>query len=323
VLRVTPLARTRGRPLQTRMAEHVSVLYHEVLEYLRPQAGGRYIDGTAGAGGHTVGLLAASGPDGQVLALDRDPAAITFARQRLQPYGSRVILAQTNFGEMGTVARSHDFAAVDGIVLDLGLSSRQLADSQRGFSFLQDGPLDMRFDPSRGRTAADLVNNLRETELADLFWRYGEVHQSRKFARAIVRSRPIHSTGQLAELIAQEAGRRGRIHPATQVFQALRIAVNDELAALEEGLVAAAALLKPAGRLVVISFHSLEDRLVKQFFREQSRDCICPPEQPYCTCDTQPVLRLVTRKVVKPTDAEVIANPRSRSARMRVAERLP
>lgn len=305
------------------MAEHIPVLYHEVLEYLRPQAGGRYIDGTVGAGGHTAGLLAASEPDGQVLAFDRDPAAIVFAKEQLQQYGSRVIFVQASFGQMHSVAPIHGFDGVDGVVLDLGLSSRQLADAQRGFSFMQDGPLDMRFDPTQGRTAADLVNNLGESELAALFWRYGDVRQNRKFAQAVVRSRPISSTGQLAELIAQEAGRRGRIHPATQVFQALRIAVNDELVALAQGLRAAVELLKPAGRLAVISFHSLEDRMVKQFFRQLSRDCICPPEQPYCTCDTQPVLKLVTRKVVKPAETEIAANPRSRSARMRVAEKLP
>ena len=304
------------------MAEHVAVLCQEVLDYLRPQSGRRYIDGTVGAGGHTAAILAASGPDGLVLAFDRDPAAILFARQKLHEFGSRVFLVQANYAEMGSVAPGYGFAAVDGIVLDLGLSSRQLADDQRGFSFLQDGPLDMRFDPTQGKTAADLVNNLQETELAELFWRYGEVRQSRRFARAIVHNRPIESTGQLAGLIAQEAGRRGRIHPATQLFQALRIAVNDELLALEQGLSEAVKLLVPFGRLAVISFHSLEDRLVKQFFRQQSRDCICPPEQPYCNCDAQPALQLVTRKIVRPAEAEIAANPRSRSARMRVAEKL-
>ncbi|MCI0396225.1 MAG: 16S rRNA (cytosine(1402)-N(4))-methyltransferase RsmH [Chloroflexi bacterium] len=302
--------------------EHTPVLYQEVLEYLQPRPGGRYVDGTIGAGGHTAGLLAASAPDGRVLAFDRDPEAIAFARRRLSDFGDRVVFVQASYAAMAEEAPAHGFTAVDGVLLDLGLSSRQLADAERGFSFLQDGPLDMRFDPTAGRPAADLVNNLREAELADILWRYGEVRLSRKLARAIVRERPIRTTAQLAGLIAQETGRRDRIHPATQVFQALRIAVNDELGALEQGLAAAVDLLRPGGRLAVISFHSLEDRLVKQFIRRQSRDCVCPPEQPLCTCDAQAVLRPVTRKVVRPTDEEVAANPRSRSARLRVAERL-
>lgn len=289
---------------------------------MQPQPGGRYIDGTVGGGGHAAGLLAAVAPDGQVLAFDRDPAAITFARERLQADASRIIFVNASYADMGRLAPTLGFNQVDGVLLDLGLSSRQLNDSQRGFSFLQDGPLDMRFDPSKGVTAADLVNNLTEAELANLFWRYGEERLSRKLARAVAAARPLATTGQLRQVIEAAVGRRGKKHPATLVFQALRIAVNEELAAVEKGLDAGIQLLKPGGRMAVISFHSLEDRLVKRTFRELSRDCICPPQQPVCTCAARAVVRLVTRKAVQPGAAEVAANPRSRSARLRVVEKL-
>jgi 16S rRNA (cytosine1402-N4)-methyltransferase len=211
---------------------------------------------------------------------------------------------------------------VDGILLDLGLSSRQLADGMRGFSFSNDGPLDMRFDVEQGVTAAELINRLSEAELADLFWRYGEERRSRRIARAIVQERPIHTTHELAALVVRSIGRRRGRHPATKIFQALRIAVNDELGALRNGLTAALGLLSPAGRLAVISFHSLEDRLVKQTFRDWQLDCVCPPSQPICTCDKVAEVILVTRGAVKPSAQEVADNPRSRSARLRVAERL-
>jgi 16S rRNA (cytosine1402-N4)-methyltransferase len=305
------------------LPEHIPVLYQEVLEYLRPEPGRLYIDGTVGAGGHAVGLLQASAPDGRLLAFDRDPEAIAFSRRRLAEFNNRVVFVQASYAEMAGLAPEYGFGIVDGILLDLGLSSRQLEDAERGFSFMEDGPLDMRFDTTGGRSAADLLNTLPEAALAEIFWQYGEVRQNRKFARAIVRNRPLKTTGQLADLILQESGgRRGRIHPATQVFQALRIAVNDELGMLESGLEAAVKLLKPGGRLAVISFHSLEDRLVKNFIRDQSRDCICPPQQPFCTCDVEPTLKAVTRKVVRPSEQEIARNPRSRSAKMRVAARL-
>lgn len=304
-------------------AEHVPVLYQEVLEYLRPESGRLYIDGTVGAGGHSAGLLQASAPDGRLLAFDRDPAAIDFSKSQLAKFDDRVVFVQASYADMAALAPEMGFEKVDGILLDLGLSSRQLEDARRGFSFMQDGPLDMRFDTTRGRSASDLINNLSELALAEIFRDYGEVRQNRKYARAIVHQRPLETTGQLADLILQESGgRRGRIHPATQVFQALRIAVNDELGMLERGLEAAVKLLKPGGRLAVISFHSLEDRLVKNFIRDQGRDCICPPQQPVCTCDVEPTLKAVTRKVVRPSEKEVAENPRSRSAKMRVAERL-
>ncbi|MDX1613581.1 MAG: 16S rRNA (cytosine(1402)-N(4))-methyltransferase RsmH [Candidatus Promineifilaceae bacterium] len=304
------------------MEEHVPVLYQEVLDLLRPTSRGRYVDGTVGAGGHSAGILAASAPDGQVLAIDRDAEALRFARERLAPYGERVDFVQGSYADMALIARMHDFVPVDGVLLDLGLSSRQLADAERGFSFMTEGPLDMRFDQTAGRTAADLINNLSERALADILRRYGEVRQNRKLARAIVHERPFETTVELANLIEEQIGRRRRIHPATQVFQALRIAVNDELRTIEEGLKAAVEILRPGGRMAVISFHSLEDRIVKHFIREEEADCICPPSQPLCTCDKEQRLQRVNRKIIRPDEAEVEANPRSRSARLRVAEKV-
>ncbi len=293
---------------------------------LRPRAGGLYIDGTLGAGGHAAGILAASAPTGRLLAFDRDPEAIAYCRQRLAAEAERLVFLAASYADMGQLASVHGFAPADGIILDLGLSSRQLEQTERGFSFQRDGPLDMRFDQSRGSTAADLINNLTTEELADLFWRYGEERQSRRLARLIMAHRPLQRTGELADLVARHSprptGRRRRRHPATRIFQALRIAVNDELGALEQGLPAAVEVLRPGARLVVISFHSLEDRLVKQFFRRQSQDCICPPEQPVCTCDAAASLRLISRKAIKPGPEEVARNPRSRSARLRAAEKL-
>ena len=310
--------------------EHIPVLFDDVMELLQPRSGGRYIDGTLGGGGHTAGILEASAPDGQVLAFDLDPEAIAFARQRLESLGNghdsdRVAYVHASYAEMGRVAPEHNFENVDGILLDLGLSSRQLEEADRGFSFMREGPLDMRFDPTQETTAAELVNNLPVESLAGLFWRYGEERNSRRYARAIVDNRPIDTTTELAAIIEKEAPgwvRRKRIHPATQVFQALRIAVNRELESLETGLEAAVDLLKPGGRVAVISFHSLEDRFVKNYFRDLTKDCICPPRQPICTCDVEPVLRLVTRKPVMADEDEIEENPRSRSARLRVAEKL-
>jgi 16S rRNA (cytosine1402-N4)-methyltransferase len=233
------------------------------------------------------------------------------------------VLVHSSFTRLAEVARICDFVPADGILLDLGLSSLQLADPARGFAFMSDGPLDMRFDPTTGGpTAADLVNELSAEELATLLYQYGEERQGRRIAEAIVAASPIHTTRELAAVVEQATGRRGRIHPATRTFQALRIAVNDELAALEAVLPQAVEVLAPGGRLAVISFHSLEDRLVKRFLRRESRDCLCPPESPVCTCDHRATLRVITRKPVRPTADEIAANPRSRSARLRVAERL-
>jgi 16S rRNA (cytosine1402-N4)-methyltransferase len=309
------------------MNEHEPVLYQETLFYLRPSPGGKYIDGTVGAGGHTSGLLALSEPDGRVLGMDRDAEAVAYCRQRLASTGRRLTLIQANYTDMVNVAQRFGFTEVSGILLDLGLSSRQLAATDRGFSFRSDGPLDMRFDRTKGKTAADLLNTLDETALAEILWRYGELPQSRNLARAIVEARPIRTTRQLVEIAEKNVRGRprrgaGRLHPATRLFQALRIAVNDELGALENVLPDAVGLLQPSGRLAVISFHSLEDRLVKNFMRDQSRECVCPPEAPICTCDARPTLRLVSRKAIKPSEDEIAANPRSRSARLRVAEKV-
>lgn len=300
---------------------HIPVLFHEVLTLLQPKTNGRYIDGTLGAGGHTAGLLQKSAPSGRILAFDKDAEAIAFAQKQLASFGSRVTFVHASYAEMGSLAPANGFAQVDGILLDLGLSSRQLADAQRGFSFMKEGPLDMRFDTSRGETAADLLNNLDETGLANIFWRYGEERSSRKIAQMIVAQRPFVSTTQLAEQIAKTVRRKGRIHPATKTFQALRIAVNHELDTVEVGVLAALELLDANGRLAVISFHSLEDRFVKHTFRQLCKDCTCPPDQPICTCGGQAKYRLITRKAVQASAKEIAQNSRSRSARLRVIEK--
>ncbi|MBK7894005.1 MAG: 16S rRNA (cytosine(1402)-N(4))-methyltransferase RsmH [Candidatus Promineifilaceae bacterium] len=300
---------------------HVPVLYDEVLALLRPQANGRYIDGTLGAGGHAAGLLQKSAPSGRILVFDKDAEAIAFAQKQLAPFGERVTYIHASYAEMGNLAPQHGFTNVDGILLDLGLSSRQLDNAERGFSFMKEGPLDMRFDTSKGETAADLINNLTEATLADILWRYGEEKSSRKIARMMVLERPFTTTTELAEKIAQAVRRRGRIHPATQTFQALRIAVNRELETVETGVQAALTLLGQNGRLAVISFHSLEDRYVKQTFRDLSKNCTCPPEQPVCTCGGQANYRLITRKAVQASAEEISQNSRSRSARLRVIEK--
>jgi 16S rRNA (cytosine1402-N4)-methyltransferase len=304
------------------VTRHVSVLLKETLQALAIRPGGLYVDGTCGGGGHAAGILDASSPDGRLLALDADPAALARVHERLAPFGARVTLIHCSFAELGRVAREHGFEAVDGILLDLGLSSDQLADLARGFSFSSAG-LDMRFDSTQGQPASSLVNELDADELADILYRYGQERASRRIARAMVAARPIESAQQLADVIAKAVGgRRGRLHPATQTFQALRIAVNDELRVLETVLPQCVELLKSGGRLAVITFHSLEDRIVKNFFRTESRDCICPPEQPICICGHRASVRLLANKPVEPSSAEVAENPRARSARLRAVEHL-
>jgi 16S rRNA (cytosine1402-N4)-methyltransferase len=302
---------------------HLPVLYHEIINALRPQPGGYYVDGTLGAGGHAWGILDASNPDGKLLGMDLDPHALTLAEQRLAPFGERVILRRASYVTLRGQLSSLGWEMVQGIVLDLGVSSMQLDTPERGFSFRSDAPLDMRFDPQSETTAADLINNLSEADLNDLIYRYGEERRSRQVARAIVLARPIHTTSQLAEVVAKatSSGRSG-IHPATRTFQALRIAVNHELDAVEQVLPDALAVLAPGGRLAVISFHSLEDRIVKQFIRRASRDCLCPPKQPVCTCGHKACLLEITRKPIRASETEAIQNPRARSSRLRVAEKL-
>jgi 16S rRNA (cytosine1402-N4)-methyltransferase len=309
---------------------HVPVMADEVIDMLAPEAGSRQVDATLGGGGHAERMLSASDPDGRLLGLDADGAAIARVRARLTPrFGARLQLRQANFRDLGSVAPEEGFAAIDGCLFDLGLSSFQLADGDRGFGFRTAGPLDMRFDTGRGVPAADLIATLDAAELTALFRRYGEEPFAGRIARAIVETRrvaPIRTAEELAALVARVApsrapGRR-RVHPATRVFQALRIAVNEELDALEAGLAAAVDLLRPGGRLVVLSYHSLEDRIVKRFLQAERRGCTCPTEVPVCVCGRQPRLRLITPKGLVPTEAEITTNPRARSARLRAAERM-
>jgi 16S rRNA (cytosine1402-N4)-methyltransferase len=308
---------------------HLPVLAEEVIEMLQPAAGSLQIDATVGGGGHTERILEASDPDGRLLGIDADGAAIARVAQRLERFGDRLVLRQANFRELAAVAPDAGFGAVDGLLFDLGLSSFQLADTERGFGFRAGGPLDMRFDATRGVSAAELLATLDATELTALFRRFGEEPFAPRIARAIVEARrttPVTTAEELAALIERVVPRtapgRRRIHPATRVFQALRIAVNEELDALAEALAAAVDLLRPGGRLVVLSYHSLEDRIVKRFLDAERKGCICPPSVPVCVCGRTPRLRLVTRPSLTPTDAEIAANPRARSARLRAAERI-
>ncbi len=308
----------RGRA-QTERADspppgaHVSVLLDEVVSWLWPRAGGRYVDATVGNGGHAAAVLAASSPAGRLLGLDADPVAVTVARSHLASFGDRATIVNASFREMADVVEANAFGPVDGIVMDLGISSRQLDVGGRGFSFRHDEPLDMRFDPTRGESAADVLNRADEAEIADILYQFGEEYKSRRVARAIVRQReqaPIATTQDLVHAVEYALGpKRGRTHPATKSFQALRIAVNDELGALDVALPMAARLLSPGGRLAVIAFHSLEDRRVKQFFRAAGSD-----EAP---------LAELTRKPIVPSAEESARNPRARSAKLRVAERKP
>ncbi len=302
---------------------HQPVLYHEIIHALQPQSGGVYVDGTLGAGGHAYGVLEASGPDGKLLGLDLDPQALTLAKENLALFGERTTLIRASYLTLGEQLKSLGWAAADGILLDFGVSSMQLDTPERGFSFRTDAPLDMRFDPDAVTTAADLVNDLPEAELADLIYQYGEERSSRRIARAIVAGRPICTTKQLSEVVAKATrGGKPRIHPATRTFQALRIATNRELEAIEQVLPKAIQALAPGGRLAVISFHSLEDRIVKQFFRQESRDCLCPPKLPVCICEHKASLREITKKPIRPSETEALENPRARSSRLRVAEKI-
>ena len=309
---------------------HLPVLAVEVVTMLAPAPGSLQLDATVGGGGHTERILEATDPDGRLLGLDADGAAIARVDHRLRGrFGDRLVLRQANFRELASVAPEAGFASIDGALFDLGLSSFQLADTERGFGIRAGGPLDMRFDPARGVPAADLLATLDAAELTALFRRFGEEPSAARIARAIVAARrtaPVRTAEELAALVERVAphaprGRR-RIHPATRVFQALRIAVNAELEALEAGLAAAVDLLRPGGRLVVLSYHSLEDRIVKRFIAAERRGCTCPPEVPVCVCGRNPRLRFVTRPSLIPSADEIASNPRARSARLRAAERI-
>ncbi len=317
---------------------HRPVLLSEVMGQLGVRPGGLYVDGTVGDGGHALSLLRAATPQGSVLGIDLDPRSLVRAAERLAPFGDRFIPAQGSYVAMAALARNAwgDSARPDGILLDLGVSSRQVDAPGFGFSFQQDEPLDMRFDPNSDvPTAAELINTRPEADLARILWEYGEEPRARAIARSLVQRRPIGTTAELADLVVGVGGRRAgrrterertagrRINPATRTFQALRIAVNDELTTLTAGLQAAIELVAPAGRLAVISYHSLEDRMVKTVLARQSAQCLCPPGLPVCVCQHRPTLSRVNRRVIRPGAEEVAANPRSRSARLRVAQRLP
>ena len=305
-------------------AFHQPVLVPEVVEQLGVGPNGVYLDATLGEGGHALAILEASPPSGRVLGIELDPRSLDFAASRLAGFGPRFVPVSGSYVQMLALAQAHGVTSVDGVLMDLGFSSRQVMGADYGFSFRGDQPLDMRYDPDGPTTAGQVVNTYPEKELARLIYIYGEETRSRPIARKIVQSRPVRNTAELAELIASAVGpQRGRrIHPATRTFQALRIAVNNELDNLALGLAAAAQLLAPLGKLVVISYHSLEDRVVKTFLVWESSGCVCPPEVPVCVCQHQPTLELVHRRVIRPSPREVRSNPRSRSAKMRVARRI-
>lgn len=301
----------------------------EVLDCLQPQPGEVFVDGTLGGGGHARLILEATAPDGRLIGLDRDQDALQAAAQTLAPFGDRVVLRHSNFSEVDRVLDELGIDRVDGMLLDLGVSSYQLDAGHRGFSFQVDAPLDMRMDRSRGLTAADVLQQYSTEELARIFREYGEERYARRIARRIAERReetPLVSTGQLASLV-QDSVPKGRvpsrIHPATRVFQALRIEVNGELEHVAQGLDKAIACLRPGGRLAVISFHSLEDRLVKRCFRREAQTCICPPGLPICVCNHRPRVELLTRKGLRAGEEEVAANPRARSAVLRAVRRCP
>jgi len=302
---------------------HVPVLLNEVIAGLQPQRGGYFVDCTVGLGGHAAAILETIPTSGRLLGIDADPEAIKLSQDKLGDYGEAVALVNDNFINLEAICKRCHFHPVDGILFDLGVSSLQLDTAERGFSFQLDAPLNMRFDPGQELTASDIVNSFSEQELAKLIEKYGEERHSRRIARYIVQNRPIATTVELARLVVQASGgKRARIHPATRTFMALRIAVNSELQNLELALKQTINLLRPGGRLTVISYHSLEDRIVKQFMRYAASSCLCPPGTVVCRCGHKPTLKLISRKVIKPTSLEIESNPRSRSAKLRIAERL-
>jgi 16S rRNA (cytosine1402-N4)-methyltransferase len=304
------------------LSGHIPVLYQDIILALNPKSRRRYVDGTLGAGGHAAGILKASSPDGEILGLDVDPQALEIARTNLSEFGARATIIQASYTTLTEQLAKVGWTRIDGMLLDLGASSMQFDTPERGFSFQAAGELDMRFDPTNALTAAHLVNGLSESELANLIFRYGEEPRSRQIAKAILAARPISSTVQLAEIITSISPSRDRLHPATRTFMALRIAVNDELISIENVLPQAIQALTIGGRLAIISFHSLEDRLVKSFFRQESKDCLCPPRQPMCTCGHKASIRELNRRPITPTDNESTFNPRARSAKLRVVEKI-
>jgi 16S rRNA (cytosine1402-N4)-methyltransferase len=308
------------------MPYHTPVMVREVMDWLAPHDGGTYYDLTIGGGGHAEAILKASAPTGKLIGLDRDAEAIAAAREKLRAFGARIEFLSGNMGQLQSLIARVGGPHADGILIDCGVSSHQLDEPARGFSFSREAPLDMRMDQSRGLTAAELLNSTDPRQLAAIFKKWGEEKRAGVIAAAIAKERrrgPLRTTKQLAQLVEKICPRRGaRTHPATRVFQALRIAVNDELINLERALEASVPLLNPRGRLVVITYHSLEDRIVKNFFRRMSTDCICPAKLPACVCGQQRKLRILTRKPIVPSESEIGQNPRARSAKLRAAERV-
>lgn len=307
---------------------HEPVMVGEVIEALHCRSGAIIVDGTLGGGGHAQAILENSNPDGFLIGIDTDDDALREAEKRLAPFGNRKILIKGNFADMETILTGLNIARVDGILLDLGVSSHQLDTAERGFSFSLNAPLDMRMDQHGGINAYDLVHTLSVNDLERTIRDYGEEFRAGRIARAIAARRevaPIRTTAELADVVAgaiPPGKQPTRIHPATKTFQALRIAVNDELASLSKALETGMERLKPGGRICVISFHSLEDRIVKNTFRTAEKGCICPSDLPACACGRQPTMKVLTRKPLLPQAEEIRGNPRSRSAKLRTAERL-
>lgn len=309
------------------ISRHIPALVNEVITGLNLKPGANVIDATLGGGGHAQAILEATAPNGRLLGIDWDSAAVERASRRLAPYQNRLILKTGNYRDIKTIAYESEFHQIDAILLDLGLSTDQLKDAARGFSFQTEAPLDMRFSDQGALTASQIVNTWSEKDLAHIFRTYGEDRHAARIAQTIVASRqraPINSVLELVALVGRGAGGRGRgkIHPATRIFQALRLATNHELDNLQAALPDMVAILSRGGRLAIISWHSLEDRIVKTFFREEAKTCVCPPAMPLCQCQHQPRLRLINKKVIMPSSEEARRNPSARSAKLRLAEKI-
>ncbi len=303
--------------------QHIPVMVPEILKYLEVSSGGRYIDCTLGEGGHTKSLLEASNPGGEVLGIDADHEAIEVSKNRLEEYGERFIYDNSNFKNIKKIAMKSKFVPCHGILFDLGVSSLQLDKESRGFSFRRKAPLDMRFSINQTLTAQDVLNTFSESEISDILYQYGEERQSRKIAKLIIENRPLSNADELSDLIKKNIRQTNyKINPSTKTFQALRIYINEELNSLSQALEQSLEILGVGGRMAVISYHSLEDRIVKNFFKKESKYCICPPNIPKCDCEHFPKLKIVTKKPVSPSQSEIDANKRSRSAKLRVVERI-
>lgn len=303
---------------------HEPVLLAESVQHLMLKEAGVYVDGTTGQGGHSEAMLLAEPQVKAVLGIDWDPRSLEFAQSRLADFADRFLPAAGSYTQMVELAAGQGISSVDGVLLDLGFSSLQIEGPEYGLSFQEDGPLDMRYNPEGGLTAEEIISSYSEHELGQIIRRYGEEPRGMAIARAIIKERPVQGTAQLASIVGSVLGRRPgqRVSPATKTFQALRIAVNDELSNVERGIDAAITLLAPGGRLAVISYHSLEDRIIKMQFNREAATCVCPPGLPVCTCGQTPRLKIINRRVIKPSQAEIDSNPRSRSAKLRVAERV-